>query len=300
MISPKSAVELERVTPQLVGFSHPGQQRHDGDVSEGFEGIRRRSHDLPDAEEDEEDAGSVRQDLPTTTERRWSFWIVVASVFDVIVSTVMVIVAFRFGYGTFGCSLFSLGFQALSHLMGSTMLVLRFGGELSFPENIDPGTHGLLRRKRRRFLVREQIGAITMGLVMLISAAGLLFNAFRKIKFWSEWYKEHDDMDQAAQWATEFLSWYGFSFYLVQAIFRFVVGRKMRRSIIWHGFWSSVVSLLFLFVLGFSSSYQKEWSWKAEPIAAIGLAFATLVEAVRIIICHLDDMDTRLRFDPRA
>jgi len=83
-------------------------------------------------------------------------------------------------------------------------------------------------------------------------------------------------------------------------VFRFFAARKLDRRIIWHAFVASVVSLIFLFVLGFAASYEKEWSWKAEPIAAIGLSFVTLIEGVRIIILHLDDMDIRLKFDPRA
>jgi len=76
--------------------------------------------------------------------------------------------------------------------------------------------------------------------------------------------------------------------------------RKLRRSILWHGFVASVVSLVYLFILGFAASYEREWSWKAEPICAIALSFVTLFEGIRIIILHLDDMDTRLKFDPRA
>ena len=33
----------------------------------------------------------------------------------------------------------------------------------------------------------------------------------------ARWYLDHKDMDQQAQWATEFLAWYGFAFYLLQA-----------------------------------------------------------------------------------
>merc|ERR1712032_946806 len=100
--------------------------------------------------------------------------------------------------------------------------------------------------------------------------------------------------------ATEFLAWYGLSVYTAQAVFRFAAGRKLKRGMIWHGFFASVVSLLFLFILGIAASYEKEWSWKAEPIAAIALSSAALVEAVRILILNIDDMDTRLRVDTFA
>merc|ERR1712238_13934 len=97
-------------------------------------------------------------------------------------------------------------------------------------------------------------------------------------------------MDAEAAWVIEFLAWYGFSWYVVQAGVRLWAARKLRRSIVWHAFSASVVSLLFLLVMGIAASYQKEWSWKAEPIAAIVLAFVTLFEAIRIVIMHLDDM----------
>merc|ERR1712008_49353 len=101
-------------------------------------------------------------------------------------------------------------------------------------------------------------------------------------------------MDAEVQWVTELLAWYGFSWYVIQAGVRLWAAIKLRRSLVWHAFVASVVSLLFLLVLGLAASYQKEWSWKAEPIAAIVLAFVTLCEAIRIVIMHLDDMDTRL------
>lgn len=107
-------------------------------------------------------------------------------------------------------------------------------------------------------------------------------------------------MNVEAQWVLEFLAWWGFAIYLIQAVFRCVMAVKMRRVILWHGFVASVVSLLFLLSMGFAASYQKEWSWKAEPICAILLCFITLAEGVRIVIMHLGDTEMRLRNDPRA
>jgi len=45
---------------------------------------------------------------------------------------------------------------------------------------------------------------------------------------------------------------------------------------------------------------MKEWSWKAEPIAAILLSFVTLAEGIRIIYFHFDDVDMRLQTDNKA
>lgn len=286
----------------IVGASHLGRRQleSDSDQDAGASGMRRRCPDVPDADEEDTDADSVQQVLLTGNERCTCVWLLLSSVLDMFVSLVMATFAFYYGYSSYGSSLWSLGVQAISHWLGSAIVVLRFAAELSFPDTVDPGSYVLLRKKRRRFLVREQIAAIIMGLVMLLSAVALLFNAFLKLSSWDRWYDNHSNTDVATQWATEFLSWYGFSFYLLQAVFRFAIARRLRRSVVWHAFWSSVVSLVFLFALGFSASYQKEWSWKAEPIVAIGLTAVTLIEAIRIIIMHLDDMDTRLRFDPRA
>lgn len=253
-------------------------------------------------EEEEEEYDGCDQEAPTREEKSWSMYVVVISSIDLVISFVILVIAFRFAYRGIGASLYCMGMQTLSHWFSSLALALRFYGEGTLFHNPDdsPTSATLLRRHRRRFLVREQILSVTMGCVMLLSSAALLFKAFRKIKFWHYWYKDHEDMDKDVEWATEFLAWYGFAVYVLQAIFRFIAARKLRRQIMWHGFVASVVSLVFLFVLGFAASYEREWSWKAEPIAAMCLSFVTVVEGIRIIIMHLDDMDIRLRYDPRA
>jgi len=249
-----------------------------------------------------EEPGGVIQEPPSQDERTLILGVIASSAVDVIVSGIIVGVAFRFAYRDNGVSLYCLGIQGISHILSSLLLGFRFVGELAVTqdEDNDDDTHGLLRKRRRKFLVREQMLCEMMGIVMLLSSCGLLFKAFRKIRFWDEWYKDHINMDAEVEWVTEFLAWYGFAVYLIQTVFRFCAGRRLRRSIIWHAFVASLVSVLFLLVLGIAASYEKEWSWKAEPIAAIGLSFVTLAEGVRIVISYLDDMDDRLREDPRA
>merc|ERR1711948_37708 len=109
--------------------------------------------------------------------------------------------------------------------ISSLLLSLRFVGEYSLPS--ESSEQGLLRRQRRKFLVREQILSEGMGIVMLLSAAGLVFKAFRKIRFWDKWYEDHRNMDEEAEWAAEFLAWYGFAVYALQVLFRFVAARKL-------------------------------------------------------------------------
>lgn len=284
-------VELNNVEPQLVGAANPNTTAS---------GLRKRTPNNSDAEEDD-DPDALKQDLPTQDDSKWSLYVSLVSGFDIICSFVVLVTAFRFAYRDNGVSLYCLGFQALSHLFSSVLLTVRFVGEYQFSVTESQSqTTGLLRRHRRDYLLREQGVSVCMGIVMLISSASLLFKAFRKIKFWNKWHLDHQDFDYEVEWVTEFLAWYGFAFYILQAVFRFVAARKLQRAILWHGFVASVVSLIFLLVLGFAASYEKEWSWKAEPIAAIILSFVTLIEGVRIIIMYLDDMETRLRFDPRA
>lgn len=251
--------------------------------------------------EEEEQEDYVEQELPTEEERKWSRFVLFVSGLDVVISFTMGIVALRYGYQDAGVSLYCLSIQTASHLLSSVLLCVRFAGELSLARQ-SLTAQSLIRKEKRVHLVREQILSECMGIVMLLSAAALLFKAFRKIRFWTVWYLDYEraSMDKEAAWAAEFLSWYGFAVYLLQAIFRYVAARRMRRRILWHAFVASVVSLLFLFMLGFAASQEKEWSWKAEPICAIALSFVTLFEGVRIIILHLDDMDMRLKFDPRA
>lgn len=277
--------EPKQVAPQVMGISTS-------------EGLRMRSRGDPAPEDDKWDENSVTQEAPSQEERQWSLFVVLASGLDVLISGIILIVALSYAYRANGVSLYCMAMQATSHLLSSLLLVLRFVGEYSLPS--EGSEQGLLRRQRRKFLVREQILSEVMGIAMLLSAAGLLFKAFRKIRFWDKWYLDHRNMDEEAEWATAFLAWYGFAVYFIQVIFRFVAARRLRRSLVWHSFSASIVSCVFLFVLGFAASYEKEWSWKAEPIAAIILSFVSLAEGIRIIILHLDDMDDRVKWDPRA
>lgn len=291
-------VEMEHVEPEVVGAASADIFQRGGLRMRG----REASRDVGLEEDEEEEDLGVTQEPPTPEEQRWGLWLAIVSAVDVVLSGAIFIASFSFAWRAAGVSLWCMGIQAISHLLSSLMLTMRFLGERSFHiASTDELTRsGLLRKDRRRFLVREQITAIIMGLVMLLSSAGLLFKAFTKIKFWKTWYDDHETKDRETQLALEFLAWNGFSIYFIQAVFRLIAARKIRRVIVWHTFVASVVSLIFLFVLGFAASYQKEWSWKAEPIAAIALAFVTLGEGIRIVVMHLDDMDTRLRFDPRA
>jgi hypothetical protein len=242
----------------------------------------------------------VDQQALSHSEKTWGVLTVIFSVGDIVASSTIMIVAFRYAYRDNGVSLYCMGMQAISHELSSVLLLVRFLGELLFYRTPEASDVDLLREKRRSSLFREQLCSVLMGMAMLISSVALLFKAFRKLKFWDKWYLDHIDMDKEAAIATDWLAWWGFGIYSLQALFRFFAGRRLRQSLVWHAFWASVVSLLYLLVLGIAALEEKEWSWKAEPIAAIVLSFVTLAEGIRIIYEYFDDMDTRLLHDARA
>lgn len=249
----------------------------------------------------EVDGAPMQQGL-TMKERKWALWLGVMSIFDIFISGTMIVVAIVHAARDNGVSLYCLSVQAFSHMVSSLVLAWRFIGEYRLPQDA-PGIgveRGLLRKSRRDSLVREQGLGVTMGIVMLLSSVALLFKAFRKIRFWDKWYLDHLDMDQDVVEATVFLTWYGFVVYSGQAFVRFIAARMLRRDIIWNAFVASCISLLYMLVLAVAATEEKEWSWKAEPIAAMVLSGVTLGEGIRIIYNHFDDVDTRLDNDPRA
>eukprot|EP00438_Fugacium_kawagutii_P024232 Skav223093 [mRNA] locus=scaffold419:482651:489867:+ [translate_table: standard] len=191
-------------------------------------GLRRRSPAPENAIDEDTGYPRVLQEASTLQERKLSLFLAVVSMLDIISSFVMMCIAFQYAYRAVGASLYCLGFQSLSHMLSSILLTLRFVGELRVSQDAE---EELLRSERKRFLLREQLLNVLMGLSLLVAAAALVFKAARKIRFWDKWYTDHQDMDKEAQWATEFLAWYGFGFYLLQ-------------------------------VMGIAASYEKEWSWK--------------------------------------
>lgn len=264
------------------------------------EGLRMRNVAGQQGGEEYDECLGVRQESFTDTERCWSLATAIACGLDLAASTTIMIVAFKYAYRDNGVSLYCMGFQAFSHELASFLLFARLAQELLFYRSSQAHQLLVLREHRRKALMREQMFSICMGIGMLISSVALLFKAFRKLRFWDRWYEDHRDMDQEAATVTDWLAWWGFGIYTVQAVFRFFAGRQLRQALVWHCFIASVVSLLYLLVLAVAALEEKEWSWKAEPIAAIALAFVTLAEGVRIVYYYFDDMETRLQYEPRA
>eukprot|EP00927_Polykrikos_kofoidii_P046009 TRINITY_DN40192_c0_g1_i1.p1 TRINITY_DN40192_c0_g1~~TRINITY_DN40192_c0_g1_i1.p1 ORF type:complete len:285 (-),score=36.58 TRINITY_DN40192_c0_g1_i1:32-886(-) len=260
--------------------------------------LRPRGAGGDDEAHHSDEDGIVQQKL-TAEELKWAFYVCLASGADLFGSGVILSTAFKYAYRDNGVSLYTLGIQAVSHWISSLILLVRFTGELRSQKE---ASLTLLRGRRLSQLYREQFLSICMALVMLISSCALLFKAFRKIRFWKIWYSDMQlrQMDEEVQNITAWLAWTGFAIYIVQAIFRALARCKVNVSTLTHGFVASCVSLVYLMVLGIAAKNEREWSWKAEPIAAIVLVLVTLAEAVRIIYSYIDDMEARLSDDPRA
>jgi len=211
-----------------------------------------------------------------------------------------VCVAFAHGYLDNGVSLYCLGMQALSHGLSSALLALRFWDEyMQPPEASEELDHGLLREKRRSYLIREKVMSFAMGVVMMGSMA-LLVKALRKMFYWDVWYKDHINMDHDAEFATVFLAWYGVVVYGGQAFLRWAVGTVLKRAVVRYSITASLVSLLYLFVIAMAAMMEDEWSWKAEPLFAMILACVTVAEGGRLIYTHRGSVDLKLDLDSWA
>eukprot|EP00928_Gymnodinium_smaydae_P049438 TRINITY_DN33184_c0_g1_i1.p1 TRINITY_DN33184_c0_g1~~TRINITY_DN33184_c0_g1_i1.p1 ORF type:complete len:288 (-),score=69.53 TRINITY_DN33184_c0_g1_i1:320-1183(-) len=284
-----SDVELE---PQQIGAPSGLRQRPKE---------QRLEEPTYNGEDSDEDEGPYAEQVPLPeAEQKWAKILMVGCACDLLGSLTILVTAFKYAYRDYGVSLYAMGFQATSHWLASALLLLRTVSELRCCTG--PAEQSLLIQQRRTQLKREQCISICMGIVMLLSATGLLFKAFTKIRFWEQWleYSERQRAQTEIQLITEWLAWTGFAIYFLQAVLRSVALCKTSISVLSHSLVVSIVSLLFLFVLGLAASHESEGTWKAEPIAAIVLVVVTLCEGIRIIICYLDDMNARLRFDSRA
>merc|ERR1712232_425215 len=108
-------------------------------------------------------------------QRKYGMLLAMISAFDIVISGFMCCVAFAHGYLDNGVSLYCLGIQAFSHALSSILLTLRFYDEYQQPEDAPAGPEeGLLRQRRRVYLVREKLFSFLMGFVMLFSSVALI------------------------------------------------------------------------------------------------------------------------------
>lgn len=291
-------VELrDTIDPQTIGQAGP-------------EGLRQRPRSVvPPVEGDDDDYGIEynysEQQLLNDDESRWALLTVIFSGFDLVGSGVIICTGLKYAYFDGGVSLYSLALQAVSHWISSLLLTLKFFAELKSVKEAKAGacdTQSMLIQRRRKQLFREQGFSIFMACTLLMSAVALLFKAFRKLRFWNSWYEQslRMAMETEIMEVTRWLAWVGFCIYVIQAIFRVVAARRLKNCLVTHGCVASFVSLTYLLVLAVAASYEKEWTWKAEAIAAIALVIVMLIEGVRIVFYYIDDMDARLVDNTRA
>ena len=200
--------------------------------------------------------------------------------------------------------------QASAHFLSSLICLTRFFKESRFGKNGDKdgrpssgnsdGYHedeeASLLTERKTDFKREQKLSIFIGVLLLLSAAVLMFKAARKFKFWETWHADQkavrENSEQAVRVISEVLAWKSGGMYLIQALVRYFAkldndGDKFTN----HLFWVSFTSCCFCFVLGASASWQAEWSYKAEAVGACLLAIGSCVEGMRILYVYFDDIE---------
>lgn len=292
-ISPRD-VELQEcddLHPQIVGASFPpyADERQPGPRRLATLRHSKTWESLPP------------QEPRPLREWRWVAVLLLACCLDLLSSGGIVAMAFWTGLHEDGFLLYCIGTQAVLHLTCSVALSVRFMVEMLPAPSGGVGPHlseaCLFWEERRRDLKREQVCAVFMGLIMMVTGCMLAFRAIWKIKAWDEW-----RLDSAAGVAggSDLLAWWGFSTYLVEALVRTAVALRLRRSLLWHSVAMSVVSLAFLLVLGLSVSAHAEWSWKAEPIVCSVLVATCLCEGLRVIHGHLGDVESLMQQEAKA
>eukprot|EP00392_Amoebophrya_sp_AT5.2_P003997 g4002.t1 len=112
---------------------------------------------------------------------------------------------------------------------------------------------------------------------------------------------DHAAADEAITVVCEVLAWKSGACYFLHAGLRYLARQDSPGwKFVNHIFWVSAVSAIFCVVLAISASYQKEWSWKAEPIAATILAIGCILEGMRICYVYCDDIDDLLTRHSKA
>merc|ERR1719205_376592 len=101
-------------------------------------------------------------------------------------------------------------------------------------------------------------------------------------------------MDKDVRFATKFLAFYGVFLYMGLAAIRYFIWTRMERDLIWQCFFCSLISVLFLILLGMAGGYEEEFTWKAEPLAAIVMSIVVALHAVYVMALHRESADRRV------
>lgn len=247
--------------------------------------------------------GAHTQEHMSKSERNWSLILVSWCVPDLLLSLVVAFIAFVHAARDNGVSLYCLGVQAMAHWLSSVLLTRRFYTEYKIAaEKLGADNVGmsLLSDERLASVKREKRVSVLYAAVMILSSLALATKAIRKFYYWSTWYVDHADLDKDVLFATRFLAGYGFLMYAFQASWRGFLWSRLRHGILWQGFMCSLVSLLFMLALGMAGGYEKEFTWKVEPVVAVTLSLLTIGHAAYIIWRHWGDVEQRLQANPLA
>lgn len=222
--------------------------------------------------------------------------LLVSSGTDLGVGCLMVIVAVKFAVKDGSVSLACLGMQALSHIVSSLLIVLRMFNELLPDRDPEERCRSVipdedLRWEQERVDVsRERKMGVVLGVAMMASAAALLASAIRKFAEWGHvnaWDIQEQErfIHRRLHKMSAIIAFFGLGWYGLQTGMRLFGLWRLRRSqdVVRRCCAVSGVCFLFLLALGLAAVYEREWSWRAEPLVACLLAMATLAEGARIL-----------------
>jgi cytochrome bd-type quinol oxidase subunit 2 len=130
--------------------------------------------------------------------------------------------------------------------------------------------------------------SVVIGLTFLISCAIFTVRGAFKLKFWDT--KEgHGALDADAQKVAEVLSWPTGALYSVVFVVRVFLARRFKSELMWRSAWSALASAIFASLVALLDVVQRKWqySWRAEPICAFGLAALLFIEGMRTLVNNM-------------
>mmetsp|Transcript_13052 Transcript_13052/g.29660 ORF Transcript_13052/g.29660 Transcript_13052/m.29660 type:complete len:292 (-) Transcript_13052:49-924(-) len=213
----------------------------------------------------------------------WTAVTVLSCVLDLINGGALIGVAIHFGFKDVAASLGAAAVQVATHCASSLLLLVRLLGDLVPPPEEPEAplanaatTDCLLRARRKRDVSREEATGRVMDVMVVFSCITIFALAARKALLWEQWYQlQHEQMDAEVARVSGLAAWFCLAAYVLQALLRFAVARHRHAKFIWHCWMISCVSAIAFATLAVASTFEQHW-WKAEPIAAIVLAFVML------------------------
>lgn len=222
----------------------------------------------------------------------WQMVLAAVASVDLLASGAIMSYALATAFRTQMGSLMCLGFQVMSHMIFSLLLIMQMLVDLLprlelYGERCrsDVTEEYLLRVQRRRDFVRERAFSFVMGFVLFGLSIFLIVSASFRFRDWDTWYKGYEHWDKNLAVTTSTLAFWGAGLYVPQAVLHGFTARRLKRWLLWNGLFMSLVSAACLSVVGVAASIEQEWSWKAEPVASLAISVVILGEGIRLL-CH--------------